>query len=242
MSISCIIVDDEPLAREGLKLLIDEVSFFDLKGEFSGALKANDYLQENKVDLIFLDIQMPGLTGLDFAKNIRAASFIVFTTAYPQYALEGFELDALDYLVKPIRPNRFLQMANKVKDILARVNEEPVLETSISNEFVYIKSGRTFHRVFFKDIQYIQGMKDYVMLFTAEEKIMTPMNVKTIYDQLPKSIFARVSKSHIININYIDQVEQESILLSKQSLPLGKSYKENFMENYVRKNLIQRKK
>ena len=241
MKLTCIIIDDEPLARQGLELLIKEIDFLDLKGQFSNAIKANNFLSEEAVDLIFLDIQMPGLTGLEFAASLKSDSFIVFTTAYPQYALEGFELNALDYLVKPIRPNRFLQTINKAKELFDIYQKSEVSETTISNEFIYVKSSRTYVRIFLKDILYIQGMKDYVMLFTKTDKVMTAMNVKTIYDQLPQDVFARISKSHIINVNYIDQVEQECIQIADNTLPLGKSYKEAFITKFIKGNLIKRK-
>jgi DNA-binding LytR/AlgR family response regulator len=241
MKLTCIIIDDEPLARQGLELLIKEIDFLDLKGQFSNAIKANNFLSTETVDLIFLDIQMPGLTGLEFAASLKSDSFIVFTTAYPQYALEGFELNALDYLVKPIRPNRFLQTINKAKELFDIYQKSEVSETTISNEFIYVKSSRTYVRIFLKDILYIQGMKDYVMLFTKTDKVMTAMNVKTIYDQLPQDVFARISKSHIINVNYIDQVEQECIQIADNTLPLGKSYKEAFITKFIKGNLIKRK-
>ena len=241
MKLTCIIIDDEPLARQGLELLIKEIDFLDLKGQFSNAIKANNFLSTETVDLIFLDIQMPGLTGLEFAASLKSDSFIVFTTAYPQYALEGFELNALDYLVKPIRPNRFLQTINKAKELFDIYQKSEVSETTISNEFIYVKSSRTYVRIFLKDVLYIQGMKDYVMLFTKTDKVMTAMNVKTIYDQLPQDVFARISKSHIINVNYIDQVEQECIQIADNTLPLGKSYKEAFITKFIKGNLIKRK-
>ncbi len=237
----CIIIDDEPLAREGIELNIQEVPFLDLKGQFGNALTANDFLAKNEVDLMFLDIEMPGITGLEFIRTLKNRPMVILTTAYPQYALEGFELDVIDYLVKPIRLQRFVKAVNKAQEIYDLSKKTNSVIESISEEYIYIKSERKYIRLFFKDIKYIKGMKDYVMLYANNKRIMTAMNIKTIFNQLPTSIFARVSKSYIINVNFIDSVEIDFIQLAGEEIPLGRTYKEDFLEKYVKKNLIERK-
>ncbi len=239
----CIIVDDEPLAREGIELNIQEVKFLELVGQFDNAISANDFLNKASVDLMFLDVQMPGLTGLEFIRSLQNPPLVILTTAYPEYALEGFELDVIDYLVKPIRLSRFIKAVNKAKelyDLQHTRNPQNTVE-SIANDFIYIKSDRKYIRIFFKDIRYIKGLKDYVMLYAGDDKIMTAMNIKTINSQLPDSIFVRISKSYIVNINYIDSVDQDFIHLGKEEIPLGKTYREHFINNYIKTNLIQRK-
>ncbi|RMG77675.1 MAG: DNA-binding response regulator, partial [Bacteroidetes bacterium] len=190
----CIIVDDEPLAREGIELNIKEMGGLTLVGQFGNALSANDFLSQNEVDLMFLDIEMPGITGLDFIRSLKNQPLTILTTAYPQYALEGFELDVVDYLIKPIRLQRFMKAVNKATEFYNLLRQSGHTIESVSNDFIYIKSDRKYIRLFFKDIQYIKGMKDYVMLYTTNDRIMTAMNIKTIHKQLPASVFARVSK------------------------------------------------
>lgn len=236
----CIIVDDEPLAREGIELNIQDVQYLELVGQFGNAMAANDYLSNNEVDLMFLDIQMPGITGLDFIRSLKKRPLIILTTAYPEFALEGFELDVVDYLVKPIRLQRFIKATNKAKEIFDLYQSAENNEAMVEDEFIYIKSERKYIRLFFKDVKYIKGLKDYVMIFSKKDKIMTAMNIKTINSHLPKNIFVRVSKSYIININYIDSVEIDLIHLDGEEIPLGRTYKEHFIENYIKTNLVKR--
>lgn len=237
----CIIVDDEPLAREGIELNIQQVSFLELCGQFSNAMAANDYMQREQVDLLFLDIEMPGITGLDFIRSLKNQPLVILTTAYPQYALESFELDVLDYLLKPIRLERFIKACNKAQEIFQLKKGSSNTVESIESDFIYIKSERKYIRLFYKDIHYIKGMKDYVMLYTEQKRIITAMNISTISKQLPATIFARVSKSYVINIQYIDAVEQDLIQLAGEEIPFGRTYRESFITNYVKKNLIGRK-
>lgn len=241
---NCIIVDDEPLAREGMELNVEDVPFLNLVGQFGTALTANDFLMREEVDLMFLDIQMPGITGLEYLKTLKNPPLVILSTAYPQYALDGFELDVVDYLVKPVRMERFLKAVNKAKELYdlrqPKIIQNEVVE--VEQEFMYLKADRKYIRVFFKDIKYIKGMKDYVMLYTNEnKKIMTAMNIKTIHAQLPSSIFARVNKSYLININYIDEVDLDFIQLAGEEIPLGRTYKEAFIRKYIKGNLIGRK-
>lgn len=239
----CIIVDDEPLAREGMELNIDDVNYLELVGQFGNALMANDFLHNNEVDLMFLDIQMPGITGLEFIRSLKEPPLVILTTAYPQYALEGFELDVVDYLVKPIRLQRFIKATNKAKELYDLKNQAKtnILE-SVEEEFIYIKADRKYIRIFFKDIKYIKGMKDYVMIYTQQKKkIMTAMNIKTINNQLPSSIFVRINKSYVININYIQTIDIDFVQLENEEIPLGRTYRDHFIKNYVKTNLIGRK-
>jgi len=236
----CIIVDDEPLAREGIELNVQDVSYLNLVGQFSNATDANTFLQNNEVDLMFLDIQMPGITGLDFIRSLKNPPLVILTTAYPQYALEGFELDVVDYLMKPVRLARFIKSCNKAKELFELKNTTQDVIEKIEDEFIYIKSDRKYIRLFFNEIHYIKGMKDYVMLYTDKQRVMTAMNIKTIFNQLPKSIFARVSKSYIINVNFIDSVEIDFIQLKGEEIPLGRTYKDTFMKEYVKGKVIGR--
>src|SRR4029078_7878101 len=165
---TCIVIDDEPLARQGMEMHIASVSFLQLLGSFSNALAASDFLRKTEVDLMFLDINMPELSGLDFLKSLRNAPLVIFTTAYPQYALESYELDAIDYLVKPIRIERFLKAVNKAENhlhlILKDGNNNQI--EKFDDDFIFIKADRRYFKLYFKDILYIEGLKDYVVIYT----------------------------------------------------------------------------
>jgi len=239
---TCIIVDDEPLARQGMQMNIEQISSLRLLGSFSNAMAANDFLLKEDVDLMFLDINMPELSGLDFLKSLRDAPLVIFTTAYPQYALESYELDAVDYLVKPIRIERFLKAVNKAENLLRLLQQENSTHEveKIADDFVYIKADRKFFKIWFKDILYIEGLKDYVVIYTADNKIITSMNVKTIAAQLPASIFARVSKSYVINVSHITSCDTELVYIQNNEIPLGQTFKDDFFKNYIDGKVVKR--
>jgi DNA-binding LytR/AlgR family response regulator len=239
---TCIIVDDEPLARQGMEMNIATVSSLQLLGSFSNALAANDFLRKANADLMFLDINMPELSGLDFLKSLRDAPLVIFTTAYPQYALESYELDAIDYLVKPIRIERFLKAVNKAENHLKLLQQEGSNNQveRIEDDFVFIKADRKYFKIWFKDILYIEGLKDYVIIFTTDNKIITSMNVKTIAAQLPVSIFARVSKSYIVNTLHISSFDNELIYIQDNEIPLGQSFRDDFIKQYIDGKIVKR--
>lgn len=239
---TCIVVDDEPLARQGMEMYIANVAELQLLGSFSNALAASDFLRKANVDIMFLDINMPELNGLDFLKSLRDAPLVIFTTAYPQYALESYELDAIDYLVKPIRIERFLKAVNKAENhlrLLQQDNTHNQVE-KIEEDFVYIKADRKFFKIYFKDILYIEGLKDYVIIYTKDNKIITSMNVKTIAAQLPASIFARVSKSYIVNTLHITSFDNEVIYIGSTEIPLGQSFKDDFLKQFIDGKIVRR--
>lgn len=239
---TCIVVDDEPLARQGMEMNITHVSSLQLLGSFSNALAAGDFLRKEKVDLMFLDINMPELSGLDFLKSLRDAPLVIFTTAYPQYALESYELDAIDYLVKPIRIERFLKAVNKAENHLKLLQQEGGASQveKIEEDFVFIKADRKYFKIYFKDILYIEGLKDYVVIFTKDSKIITSMNVKTIASQLPPSIFARVSKSYIVNVLQINSFDNELLYINNAEIPIGRGFKDDFIKQYVENKIVKR--
>ncbi len=241
----CIIVDDEPLAREGMVLNVEEVEFLELIGTFENAIKANEFLQSNEVDLIFLDINMPGLSGLDFIRGLEYQPSIILSTAYPQYALESYELGVVDYLTKPIRFERFLKAAKKAKELfeLKHGVEEMEEETPIAEpneDFIYVRSDRKLVRLHYDDIQYIKGLKDYVEIHTAKGKLLTAMNIKTVFSQLPPTVFARISKSYIINTRVISEIHSDFLKIDSEEIPIGKTYKEEFFSRFVDKKIVDR--
>lgn len=239
---TCIIVDDEPLARQGMAMNISTVSSLQLLDSFSNALAANDFLRKQNADLMFLDINMPELSGLDFLKSLRNAPLVIFTTAYPQYALESYELDAIDYLVKPIRIERFLKAVNKAENHLRLLRQEGNNNQveKIEEDYIFIKAERKYFKIYFKEILYIEGLKDYVIIYTADAKIITSMNVKTINTQLPETIFAKVSKSYIVNVLHISSFDNELVYVQNNEIPLGQAFKDDFIKQYIEGKIVKR--
>ncbi len=237
----CIIVDDEPLAREGMELNIKEMPSLILLEQFNNAITANNYLMNNEVDLMFLDSQMPGVTGVEWLSTLKNPPLVILSTAYPEFALKGFELNVVDYLLKPIRLSRFMESVNKAKEIFnLRHQEKEKSNKETIVDFTYVSSDRKYVKLYFKDILYIEGMKDYVIIHTANQKLMPAMNLKTILKQLPSNIFVRVNKSNIVNVNYIESVDSDFITIPNKELSLGRTYKEDFINNVIKKNLLKR--
>jgi DNA-binding LytR/AlgR family response regulator len=239
----CIIVDDEPLAREGLELKVKKMEFLELAGMFSGGIEANRFLAENHdIDLMFLDIQMPDLTGLELLRTLKNPPLVIFTTAFSEYALDGFELDVVDYLLKPIDFQRFIKAVNKAREIWDFTQRPKVGSPDSQTDFIYIRADRQYIKVFFKDIRYIEGMKNYAMVYTTTEKHMTAISLTLIMEQLPLNCFARINKSFIINTQFIQRILLDSILLDKgKELPLGKAFQDEFINKFVKGNLLERK-
>ncbi len=236
---NCIVVDDEALGREALKLNIKELPNVDLLGSFDNALKANEFLRENDVDLMFLDVELPGLSGLDFIKSLKHPPLIILTTAFPQYAVEAFELDVVDYLLKPIKMERFLKAINKVEAMLRTPDEPSALD--YTQDFIFVKSERKYIKLNYNDIYFIEGLKDYVILHANKGKYMTAMNVKTIHNKLPNAVFFRTSKSYIINVNHIDEIDGEDVIVQDTRIPIGRSYRDKFLTTFVNKRLVRRR-
>jgi DNA-binding LytR/AlgR family response regulator len=239
----CIIIDDEPLAREGMQMHVKNMPQLQLMGSFSNPLDAALLLQQGSIDLVFLDINMPEMNGLDFVKTLAHTPLIIFATAYPQYALDSYELDAVDYLLKPIRFERFVKAVNKAQNYLDLLQSKDLTTNqieSVSQEFIFIKADRKFFKIYFKDINYIEGLKDYVIIHTAERKVITAMNLKTIFDQLPPTIFARISKSYIVNTAHIVSFDQFSVYLKNAELPIGNTFKDEFFRDYVEAKIVKR--
>ncbi|WP_297089373.1 LytTR family DNA-binding domain-containing protein [uncultured Draconibacterium sp.] len=228
--IRCIAIDDEPLALRQITGYIDKTPFLQLEKSFNSALKAMDYLNDNEVDLMFVDINMPDLTGLDFVKSISTSAKVIFTTAYREYGYEGFQLDAADYLVKPIGYPDFLKAVTKTKERF--FSKKEVTETVEKNDrYLFIKSEYKIVRIDFNDITYIESMRDYVRIHLDNQKpIMALMGMKKMEDFLPKSDFMRVHRSFIVNLNKISTIERNRIIFGKDYIPISEQYKELFQE------------
>ena len=233
----CIIVDDEPLAREAIENQVANIPELTLVGTFSSALSAQRLLEQTQVDLAFLDIQMPGLTGIEFAHSIPAQTLIIFTTAYSEYAIDSYEVDAVDFIVKPIETERFKKAVNKAISYhkLLTQDEKQNVESGTGN-FIFIKSERRFCKVRFDDILFVEGLKDYVVLQLTNQKIITRMNLKNITPLLPANIFLRISKSYIVNTSHIDAFDNNDVYIGQHEIAIGESFRDEFFNEYLLKN------
>ena len=227
MTFKCIIVDDEPPATRILKNYVEKVSFLEEVGVFNDSLKVLEFLNSNKVDVIFLDIQMPQLTGLQLSRIISKEVKVVFTTAYPDFALEGFELNAVDYLLKPISFERFYQAASKVSTV-------PKQEIKSSNQldFVFIKTDgkNKFSKIFLNDILYVESLQNYVCIHTTAQKIITHSSLKNVIESLPKNEFVQIHKSYVISLKHIEVTDSFSVFINNKELPIGATFKDAFFE------------
>jgi len=241
---NCIIVDDEPLAREAVQLLISNNKQLKLGGSFGSAYQAAAFIEINPVDLVFLDIQMAGLNGIDFAKTIRRETLVIFITAFSQYALDSYEVDAIDYLVKPLKVDRFekaIQKAFSYHRLLlntASFAENKI--TSVEDDYFFVKANRKIVKVYFKDVLFIEGLKDYVIINTHDQKIITAINIKTILDRLSKKNFFRINKSYIINLQHISSFDNNIVYIGKNEIPIGNTFRNTFFAENVNNKLLRR--
>ncbi len=233
--INCLVVDDEPIARDGMKEYISQVNYLCLVTECKSAAEAAGLLQKNKIDLVFLDIQMPNLTGIELVKALAEPPLVIFTTAYAQYAIEGFELNVIDYLLKPISFARFLKSVEKAQSYIKTKDNN----LKISNEFFFIKCNGKIEKIFIADIIYIEAMANYVIVHTKQKKYITYITFSGIYKRLPDNLFMRIHKSYMVAVSAIMTIDGDEVITSKARLPLSKSYKENVM-NKIEFKLIKR--
>lgn len=227
--IRCLVIDDEPPAREIIRRYIEQVPTLKLAGECGNAMQALAILQQESVDLMFLDIRMPQLNGNDFLKTLKNPPGVIFTTAYPEYALEGYELDAVDYLVKPIQFDRFLKAVNKVHHhSVART--EPPAEEKKTESFVYFRADRKMVKVMLQDILYIESMKDYVKVFTVHGVIITKQSISSVEAMLPEKDFIRSHRSFIVSLRHIKSFTSELIGIENTEIPIGKLFRNEVMK------------
>ncbi len=234
MKIKCIAVDDEPLALDIIEDYIARIPFLELQKSFHNALDCIDFLKHHEVELLFLDIQMQELTGIQLLKVLKTRPLVIFTTAYDSFALEGYELDVCDYLLKPISFERFVKAVDKVYDKLSdsqRTMRSDSSEINIYNpqqDYFFVKTEFRLQKVNFSDILYIEGMGDYLRIVTPHERIMTLQNFKSMEDILPSRQFVRVHRSYIVNISKILSIERNRIKIADQLLPIGENYRKQF--------------
>ncbi len=237
--IICIAIDDEPLALKQIAAYIKKTPFLQLVGEFESAMQAIDFLQNNQVDLMFVDINMPDLTGMDFVKSLTSPPKVIFTTAYSEYAVEGFNVDAADYLLKPISYANFLKAADKTKErYFSNKDKTDIIQNN--DKFLFIKSEYKVIRINYSNIKYIEGMREYVRIFIENSKpVMALMSLKKMVDHLPENDFMRVHRSFIVNLNKITSVERNRIIFDDNiNIPVSEQYKAGF-QKYLDTNFLK---
>jgi len=232
--IKAIIVDDEPLALDVLETYISQLPNIELVQKCTNAIEANEALKQHEIDLMFLDIQMPQITGIDFLKSLENPPKVIFTTAYPDYAVDGFELNASDYLLKPISLERFMKSVNRVSEEIELEQNEGGSNNAETDEFFFVKADKKLIKIIYSDILYIEGLKDYVIIRMNDSRVITLQTMKSLESKLPSNIFQRIHRSYIINIQRINAIIGNMVEITekgeKRHIPVGKNYRERLLE------------
>lgn len=241
--INCLVVDDEPLALDIIEDYISKIPFLTLYKSFQNPIEALSVVQEGKIDLVFLDVQMPELTGMQFLKIANGKCKVILTTAYPQYAVEGYEHNVVDYLLKPIAFDRFYKAAQKAQEILCNIPTQPapqIVEAPVStftNTFIFVKTEYKIQKIYLNDILFIEGLKDYISIYTNAERIITLQSMKKIDEALPNHQFVRVHKSYIVALDKIESIERSRIIIGDKVIPIGDTHRDYFFKMIEDKNI-----
>ena len=236
MKLSCIIVDDEPVARKILQEFTEQVPFLDLLGKFESAMKTEEFLKSNQPDLIFLDIEMPKVSGLQMLKRINIESMVILTTAFPQYALDGYELDIIDYLLKPFALHRFLKAVQKAKDFYEMKTQSGSAQPP---SYIFIKSEKRIEKVELNDILYAEVLGNYVTICTEHKKIIAYLTMKSLESQLSSVDFIKIHQSFLVNRSKIESVEGNELKVGTKSLPISRNYRDS-VTNLINQRLLKR--
>jgi len=239
MTINCIIIDDEPLARKGLKEYIADTDILNLVGEFDNAMKAADIIARGEVQLLFLDIQMPRITGLEFFRTLHNPPPVIFTTAFPQYALDGFEVNALDYLVKPISFERFFKAVMKAKEFY-EIREQNLATNTDGASYFYIKADSKLIKIKYEDILFAEALQNYVVIHTQDKKYITYLTFRSVEEYLPPAQFVKTHKSYIVAASRIDSIEGNEIRIDQHSIPISRNLKDEVMEKLLKGKFLKR--
>lgn len=239
MTLQCIIIDDEPIARTGLKEYIQDTAFLQLAGEFDNPMKAIDTLQQQKIDLIFLDIQMPRMTGLEFLKTLSHPPLVIFTTAYPNYAVEGFELNAVDYLLKPFSFERFWKAVTKAK-AQCEAAAQPATPAGAEPDYFFIKSDSKLIKIKYDEILFVEALQNYVAVYTTDKKYITYLTFRSIEEYLPASRFVRTHKSFIVAAAKVESIEGNDIRIGQHHIPISRTEREAVLQQLLQNRLLKR--
>ena len=240
MKLKCIVIDDEPVARKVLQEFIEEVDYLDMVGYAENPLKAMSLLDKHTVDIIFLDINMPKINGIDFLKNSKLNAVIIMTTAYADYAVEAFGLDVLDYLVKPIAFDRFLKACNRAKEAIKLRESNLTSASSQPNDHFFIRCDNQIEKIFYHDLIYAEAMMNYVMLYTVSKKMMVYITIKSLEEQLPEHSFIKVHKSFIVNIQKIRSIEGNMLDVGIEKITISQNLRETVLEKVIKDKMIKR--
>lgn len=227
---TCIVVDDEPLARSLLEQHIADIPFLEHAGSFKNALLAADFLSKNQVDVLFLDIQMPKLTGIDFLKSLQHPPTVIFTTAYREYAVESYELQAQDYLLKPITFKRFFTAVSRLQVAAPKAIETSDQETTHTHEHIFVHVNKKHIKVILNEVRYIESIKDYLKIHTTTETLVIKERISHFIEQLPDTSFIRVHRSYIVNCDHVTAFTQQDIEIGTVEIPIGGTYKEGVIK------------
>jgi DNA-binding LytR/AlgR family response regulator len=239
MKLKCIIIDDEPIARKLIEEFIEDIDFLELVGQAENPAKAITLLNNNTVDLIFLDINMPVINGINFLKNTRNTASIIMTTAYAEHAVEAFTLDVLDYLVKPIPFERFLKACNKAKEVY-ETKKKLAQAGQNTNDHFFIKCDTQIEKVFYKDLLYAESMLNYVLLYTTARKMIVYITLKSLEEQLPANQFIKVHKSFIVNRDKIKSIEGNMVNIGTEKITISQNLREKVLSEILKDKMIKR--
>jgi len=234
--LNCLIIDDEPLARQGLEKYAQEIEFLQVKGICKNAIQANTILQEQSIDLLFLDIEMPMLSGIDFLKTTANAPAVIFTTAYPKYALDGYQFDVIDYLLKPISFERFLQASNKALRLLGTTKDG----AATTDAYIFVKTDKQLVKIMIADILYVEGMQNYIIFHTAKEKIMALVPLKNIFELLSDKEFIQIHKSFIVAKNKVKSIVGNQVAIAGNLLPISTRMKKEVLGKLTGNRLLKK--
>ena len=239
MKLKCLIIDDEPLGRRVIEEFIHETDFLELAGTASNPVNAATVMNSVSPDLLFLDVQMPKINGIDFLKSLRNPPIVILTTAFPQYALNGFELDVIDYLLKPVSLERFFKAAKKAREFYElkhRSDSQAITEPA----FFFIKCNNKYERMVFDDLLFIEAASNYIILQTTQKRYITYLTFKSVSDHLPGDRFIKVHKSYMVALDKIESIDSEEIIIGNHTIPISRGLKDEVMEKVVNRNLWKR--
>jgi DNA-binding LytR/AlgR family response regulator len=239
MKLKCIIIDDEPIARKVLQEFIEEIDYLDLVGQAENPLKAMSLINDNDIDIIFLDINMPKINGIEFLKTTKLNASIIMTTAYTDHAVEAFGLEVLDYLVKPIAFDRFLKACNKAKETVG-LKKTIQVQPNKANDHFFVKCNNQIEKIFYDDLMYAEAMLNYVMLYTNSKKMMVYVTIKSLEEQLPADVFIKVHKSFIVNKTKIKSIDGNILDIGNEKITISQNLREKVINEIIKDKMIKR--
>ena len=239
MTLRCVIIDDEPIARKGLKEYIQDASFLQLAGEFDNPLKAAELSRQEKIDLLFLDIQMPKMTGMEFLKTLSHPPMVIFTTAYPQYAVEGFEWNAIDYLLKPFSFERFWKAVSKARTMQEAITQS-ITPATAEPDYFFIKSDNKLIKIAYDDILFVEALQNYVAVYTTGKKYITYLTFQSIENHLPTGRFIRTHKSYMVAAGKVESIQGNEITIGIHHIPISRTERETVLQQLIQNRLLRR--